>query len=61
MTKNVYLSCKTQYLEPGDYIQQLVFCCYISTHPELHQLILFTHEVQFSCDGVNNMYNSHSC
>jgi hypothetical protein len=39
---------------------RLQFYRWIDAHPELCPLILFTHEAQFTCDGENNVHNTHS-
>ena len=37
----------------------LNFCKWFNGSSQLHRYILFTDELQFNCDGVNNTHNSH--
>jgi len=39
-----YHDQRAQYLEPGDHAQLMVLCRWITPHPELLSVILFTHE-----------------
>ena len=48
-----------QHLGPGDFAQRLEFCKWLNGSRQLHCYILFTDEVQFNLDGVNNTHNSY--
>jgi hypothetical protein len=48
-----------QHLGPGDFAQRLQFCEWLNGSCWVHRYILFTDEVQFNRDGVNNTHNSH--
>jgi len=50
---------RVQLLGPGDFAERLEFCKWLSGSRHLHRYILFTYEVQFNRDGVNNTHNSH--
>jgi len=50
---------RVQHLRHGDFAQRLEFCKWLNGSRQLHRYILFTDEVQFNCDGVNNTHNSH--
>ena len=43
-----------QNLEPGDRAQRMDLCHWMTAHPELLSVILFTDEASFTRDGVNN-------
>ena len=47
------------HLGPGDFAQRLEFCKWLNGSRQLHPYILFTDEVQFNRDGVNNTHNCH--
>ena len=55
-----YLDQRVQHLEPGDYVQRMDLCHWVTAHPELLSLILFTDETSFTRDGVNNLRNVHT-
>jgi hypothetical protein len=42
-----------QHLKPGDLTQHRNLCCWITAHPQLLSVILFTNEVFFTQDGIN--------
>ena len=48
-----------QHLGPGDFAERLEFCKWLNGSCQLHRYILFTDEVQFNRDTVNNTHNSH--
>jgi len=50
---------RVQHLRPGDFTERLEFCKWLNGSCQLHRYILFTDEVQFNSDGVNNTHNSH--
>ena len=54
-----YHDQRVQHLEPGDYIQRMDLCHWVTTHPELLNLIFFTDETSFTRDGINNLRNVH--
>jgi len=54
-----YHDQKLQHLEPGDHAQRMDFCHWVTEHPELLSLILFSDEAYFTRDGVNNLRNVH--
>jgi len=47
------------HLEPGDHAQLFDLCHWITAHPELLSVILFSDEVSFTRDGINNSRNVH--
>jgi len=49
------------HLEPGDPAQCMDLCHWITAHPQLLSIILFTDEVSFTRDGINNSQNVHMC
>ena len=51
---------RVQHLEPGDHAQRMDLCRCITAHPELLSVILFTDEVSFTRDGINNSRNVHT-
>ena len=48
---------RVQRLEPGDPAQRMDFCHWITAHPHLLSVILFTDEASFTRDGINNSRN----
>jgi len=48
------------HLEPGDPAQRMDFCHWITAHPQLLSIILFTDEASFTRDGINNSRNLHT-
>jgi len=52
-----YRDQRLQHLEPGDHAQRMDLCRWITAHPELLSFILFTDEVPFTQDGINNSRN----
>jgi len=52
-----YHDKRLQHLEPGDHAQRMDFCHWIKARPELISVILFSDEVSFTRDGVNNLRN----
>ena len=50
---------QVQHLGPGDFAERLEFCKWLNGSRELHRYILFTDEVQFNRDSVNNTLNCH--
>jgi len=56
-----YHDHSVQHLEPGDPAQRMDLCRWITAHPELLSIILFTDEASFTRDGINNSRNSHTC
>jgi len=54
-----YHTQRVQHLRPGDFAERLEFCKLLNGSRELHRYILFTDELQFNRDGVNNTNNSH--
>jgi hypothetical protein len=46
--------------EPGDHAQRMDLCQWMTTHPELSSVILFTDEASFTRDGINNSRNMHT-
>jgi len=55
-----YHDQRVQYLEPGDYVQRMDLCQWVTAHPELLSIILFSDEASFTRDGVNNLRNVHT-
>jgi hypothetical protein len=49
-----------QHLEPGDHAKRMDLCNWITAHPELLSVILFTDEASFTRDGINNTRNVHT-
>ena len=49
-----------QHLEPGDHAQRMDLCHWMTAHPELLSVILFTDEASFTRDGINNSRNVHT-
>ena len=50
---------RVQHLRPDDFAERLNFCKWLNGSRQLHRYIMFTDEVQFNRDGVNNTHNSH--
>ena len=50
---------RVQHLGPGDFAERLEFCKWLNGSRELHYYSMFTDELQFNRDGVNNTHNSH--
>ena len=48
------------HLEPGDTAQCMDLCHWITAHPQLLSVILFTDEVSFTWDGIHNSWNMHT-
>ena len=55
-----YHDKRVQYLEPGDHAQHFDLCQWITAHPEMLSVILFTDEASFTPDGINNSRNVHT-
>ena len=55
-----YHDQRVQHLEPGGHDQRMDLCHWIKAHPKLVSNILFTDEVSFTRDGVNNSWNVHT-
>ena len=55
-----YHDQRVQHLEPGDHAQRFDLCHWITAHPELLSVILFTDETSFTRDGINNSRNVHT-
>jgi len=55
-----YHDHREQHPEPEDPAQRMDLCHWITAHPELLSVILFTDEVSFTRDGINNSRNSHT-
>jgi len=49
-----YHDHRLQHLEPGDPAQRMDLCHWITAHPQLLSVILFTDEASFTRDGINN-------
>ena len=54
-----YHDQSVQHLEPGDYAQFTNLCRWITAHPELLSVVLFTDEASFTWDGINISRNMH--
>ena len=54
-----YHDHRVQHLEPGDPAQCRDLCRWIAAHPQLLSVILFTNEVPFTQDSINNSQNMH--
>jgi len=55
-----YHNKRVQHLEPGVHANRIDLCRWITAHPELLSLILFTDEASFTRDGINNSRNVHT-
>ena len=47
-------------MERGDRAKRMDLCHWVNAHPELLNAILFTDEVSFTRDGINNLRNVHT-
>ena len=45
---------------PGDHAQRMDLCRWITAHPELLSIFLFTDEASFTRDGIKNSRNVHT-
>jgi len=52
-----YHDHRVQHLEPGDPAQHMNFCHWITAHPQLLSVILFSDEASFTWDSINNSQN----
>jgi len=57
---HAYHGHRVQHLEPRDPAQRMDLCHWITAHPQLFSIILFTDEVSFTQDGINNSQNVHT-
>jgi len=55
-----YHDHRVQHLEPGDPAKRMDLCHWITAHPKLLSVILFTDEASFTRDGINNSRNVHT-
>jgi len=55
-----YRDHRVQHQEPGDPARHMHFCHWITAHPQLLSVILFTDEASFTWDGINNTRNLHT-
>jgi len=55
-----YHDHRVQQLEPGDPAQRMDLCHWITVHPQLLTIILFTDEASFTRDSINNSRNAHT-
>jgi len=55
-----YHDNRVQHLEPGDSAQCMDLCSWITAHPQLLSVIVFTYEASFTRDGINNSRNVHT-
>ena len=55
-----YHDQSVQHLEPSDHAQRFDLCQWITAHPELLSVILFTDEASYTRDGINNSRNVHT-
>jgi len=46
--------------EPEDPARHMHFCHWITAHPQLLSVVLFTDEASFTRDGINNSRNLHT-
>jgi len=51
---------RLQHLEPGDPAQRMDLYHWITAHPQLLSVILFTDEASFTRDGINNSRDVHT-
>ena len=49
-----YHDHRVQHLEPGDPARRMDFCHWITAHPQLLSVILFTDEASSTREGINN-------
>ena len=54
---NPHHNHRVQHLERGDPAQRMDLCHWITAHPQLLSVILFTDEASFTRDGINNSRN----
>ena len=56
---NIFLSYHERrfHLDPGDFAQRVVLCHWITPHPQLTSVILFTYEKSITRGGINNEGN----
>jgi len=54
-----YHDQRVQHLEPGDHAQRMDLYRWITAHPKLLGVILFTVEASFTRDSINNSWNVH--
>jgi hypothetical protein len=54
-----YRPQQVQNRHPGDNAMHLEFCHWLHTNCQLLPLILSTDEATFTCNGINNTWNSH--
>lgn len=50
---------QVQNLQPGDHVQRLNFCTWLTNNSKLCKSILFTDEATFTRDGSHNSHNTH--
>ena len=56
-----HLEHRVQHLEPGDPAQRTDLCHWLTAHPQLLRVILFTDEASFTRYGINNSRNLRKC
>jgi len=56
---NTFRLQMVQRLEEGDEARRLNLCRWVIANRQLISFILFTDEVSFTRDGINNNHNSH--
>ena len=54
-----YRDHRVQHLEPGHPAERMDLCHWITAHPQLLNVILFTDEESFTGDGIHNSRNVH--
>jgi len=54
-----YHEQQVQHLGPGNFAERLELCKWLNGSCQLHRYTLFTNEVQFNRDGLNNTHNSY--
>jgi len=57
---HIYHDHRVQHLEPADPARRMDFCHWITAHPQLLSVILFTDEASFTRYGINNSRNLHT-
>ena len=55
-----YHEQKVPHQESGDHAQRMDLCRWVTAHPELLSVILFTDEASFIRHGINNSRNVHT-
>ena len=55
-----YHDQRVEHLEPGDHARRMDLCHWITAHPQLLSVILFSDEASFTRDGINNFRNVHT-